>query len=67
MDVSVARFLHFTMVAISVLILRYVPQMRLPFPSSLRRLLILFHYGVQYSCQNVTKEKSGFYVDFFVL
>ncbi|KAG5224278.1 cationic amino acid transporter family protein [Salix suchowensis] len=42
--VSVGTLLAFTMVAISVLILRYVPPDEVPFPSSLQDISILYVY-----------------------
>ncbi|KAG5232867.1 cationic amino acid transporter family protein [Salix suchowensis] len=59
--VSVGTLLAFTMVAISVLILRYVPPDEVPFPSSLQEIIDSVSLRYSTGCQNVTKEKSGFY------
>ena len=53
--------LAFTMVAISVLILRYVPPDEVPFPSSLQEIIDSVSLRYSTGCQNVTKEKSGSY------
>uniref|UniRef100_A0A6N2MNE9 Cationic amino acid transporter C-terminal domain-containing protein n=1 Tax=Salix viminalis TaxID=40686 RepID=A0A6N2MNE9_SALVM len=57
MDVSVGTLLAFTMVAISVLILRYVPPDEVPFPSSLQEIIDSVSLRHSTGCQNVTKEK----------
>uniref|UniRef100_A0A6N2MNN8 Cationic amino acid transporter C-terminal domain-containing protein n=1 Tax=Salix viminalis TaxID=40686 RepID=A0A6N2MNN8_SALVM len=59
--VSVGTLLAFTMVAISVLILRYVPPDEVPFPSSLQEIIDSVSLRYSTGCQNVTKERSGFY------
>lgn len=59
--VSVGTLLAFTMVAISVLILRYVPPDEVPFPSSLQEIIDSVSLRYSTGSQEVTKEKSGFY------
>ncbi|XP_011034288.1 PREDICTED: cationic amino acid transporter 2, vacuolar-like isoform X1 [Populus euphratica] len=59
--VSVGTLLAFTMVAISVLILRYVPPNEVPFPSSLQEIIDSVSLRYSTGSPNVTKEKSGFY------
>lgn len=59
--VSVGTLLAFTMVAISVLILRYVPPDEVPFPSSLQEIIDSVSLRYSTGSQDVTKEKSGFY------
>ncbi|KAJ9131858.1 hypothetical protein P3X46_034766 [Hevea brasiliensis] len=56
--VSVGTLLAFTMVAISVLILRYVPPDMVPFPSSLQDTIdfVSLQYGV--NSQNINVETS---------
>ncbi|XP_011034289.1 PREDICTED: cationic amino acid transporter 2, vacuolar-like isoform X2 [Populus euphratica] len=60
-QVSVGTLLAFTMVAISVLILRYVPPNEVPFPSSLQEIIDSVSLRYSTGSPNVTKEKSGFY------
>ncbi|XP_057998415.1 cationic amino acid transporter 2, vacuolar isoform X2 [Hevea brasiliensis] len=57
-QVSVGTLLAFTMVAISVLILRYVPPDMVPFPSSLQDTIdfVSLQYGV--NSQNINVETS---------
>ena len=61
MQVSVGTLLAFTMVAISVLILRYVPPNEVPFPSSLQEIIDSVSLRYSTGSPDVTKEKSGFY------
>ncbi|XP_024439840.2 cationic amino acid transporter 2, vacuolar isoform X2 [Populus trichocarpa] len=60
-QVSVGTLLAFTMVAISVLILRYVPPNEVPFPSSLQEIIDSVSLRYSTGSPDVTKEKSGFY------
>lgn len=55
LQVSVGTLLAFTMVAISVLILRYVPPDEVPLPSSLQESIdsVSLRYG------GITQEKNG--------
>ncbi|KAJ6951820.1 cationic amino acid transporter 2 [Populus alba x Populus x berolinensis] len=55
--VSVGTLLAFTMVAISVLILRYVPPDEVPFPSSLQETID--SVSLRYSSQDVYEEKAA--------
>ncbi|KAJ6975005.1 cationic amino acid transporter 2, vacuolar [Populus alba] len=59
--VSVGTLLAFTMVAVSVLILRYVPPNEVPFPSSLQEIIDSVSLRYSTGSQEVTKEKSGFH------
>ncbi|KAH8491370.1 hypothetical protein H0E87_023496 [Populus deltoides] len=59
--VSVGTLLAFTMVAISVLILRYVPPNEVPFPSSLQEIIDSVSLRYSTGSRDVTKEKSGFH------
>jgi cationic amino acid transporter 1 len=56
-QVSVGTLLAFTMVAISVLILRYVPPDEVPFPSSLQETID--SVSLRYSSQDVYEEKAA--------
>lgn len=61
MQVSVGTLLAFTMVAISILILRYVPPDEVPLPSSLQESIesVSFHYSAQESNGEKVKEIVG--------
>ncbi|CAK7341541.1 unnamed protein product [Dovyalis caffra] len=59
--VSVGTLLAFTMVAISVLILRYVPPDEVPFPSSLQETIDSVSLRYNMSSQDVTEEKAAVY------
>ncbi|ONK74292.1 uncharacterized protein A4U43_C03F4750 [Asparagus officinalis] len=59
--VSVGTLLAFTIVAISILILRYVPPDEVPLPSSLKESIdsVTFRYGIQEKDEGNSKNLSG--------
>lgn len=60
MQVSVGTLLAFTMVAISVLILRYVPPDEVPLPSSLQEAIdsVSLRYGINNSPGDVSADST---------
>lgn len=68
-QVSVGTLLAFTMVAISVLILRFVPPDELPLPSSLQERIesVSNHIGTSSSSQQPLISKNDASIDFPVI
>lgn len=60
MQVSVGTLLAFTMVSISVLVLRYVPPDEVPLPSSFREAIdsVCLHYGSSTNTVDIDDEST---------